>query len=69
MHVRWRCATGNERAGRTQGYRVQLRVAAAMYLIQILLPAYDNEGLQYANTLYLQTHDELVERFGGLTDY
>ncbi len=40
-----------------------------MYLIQILLPVYDNEGIQFAVARYVETRDELVERFGGLTTY
>lgn len=40
-----------------------------MYLIQILLPLYDNQARPLARALYDQTRDELVERFGGLTAY
>lgn len=40
-----------------------------MYLIQILLPLYDNDGKDLARTLYQQVRTELVARFGGLTAY
>lgn len=38
-----------------------------MYLIQLFLPLYDNDGIQIAHALFRQVRDELVERFGGLT--
>jgi hypothetical protein len=40
-----------------------------MYLIQLLLPLYDNAGESLPRNLFSQTRDELVERFGGLTAY
>lgn len=40
-----------------------------MYLIQFLLPLYDNEGRQFAQASYAQVNVELTERFGGVTAY
>ena len=38
-----------------------------MFLIQIFLPLYDNDGNALPQSLFGQVRDELVERFGGLT--
>jgi hypothetical protein len=38
-----------------------------MYLIQLFLPLYDNDGAPIPHALFRQVRDELVERFGGLT--
>ncbi|MBK3749074.1 hypothetical protein [Stutzerimonas balearica] len=40
-----------------------------MYLIQILLPLYRNDGQALPRALFRQVRDELIERFGGLTAY
>lgn len=40
-----------------------------MYLIQILLPLYDNQGKPFAQHEFLRVRDELSERFGGITTY
>lgn len=40
-----------------------------MYLIQILLPLYDNEGQPFGQDQFLLVRDELSERFGGITTY
>ncbi|HEX5280374.1 MAG TPA: hypothetical protein VFW28_09860 [Micropepsaceae bacterium] len=40
-----------------------------MHLIQILLPAYDNEGHRFPQEMYRAIGDELVSRFSGLTAY
>ncbi len=40
-----------------------------MYLIQILLPLFDNEGAHFEPALYTQVRNELSDRFGGLTAY
>ena len=40
-----------------------------MYLVQILLPLYDNRGERFESALYRDVRDQLVERFGGLTAY
>jgi hypothetical protein len=40
-----------------------------MYLIQILLPLYDNSGKPFEQQDYSRVRDELTERFGGITAY
>lgn len=40
-----------------------------MYLIQILLPLYDNSGNPFPQHEYARVRDELTERFGGITTY
>lgn len=40
-----------------------------MYLIQILLPLYDNDGQPFPQEEFILVRDELTERFGGLTTY
>jgi hypothetical protein len=40
-----------------------------MYLVQLLLPLYDNDGMPFSRNVYLQVRDELVQRFGGMTAY
>jgi hypothetical protein len=40
-----------------------------MYLIQLLLPLYNNAGERFPKKLYGQVRDELFDRFGGLTAY
>ena len=40
-----------------------------MYLIQILLPLYDNQGRPFPQHELLRVRDELSERFGGITTY
>lgn len=40
-----------------------------MYLIQLLLPLYDNEQHALPRALFEQLRRELVARFGGLTAY
>lgn len=37
------------------------------YLVQILVPQYDNAGEPFPHELFEETRRELVERFGGLT--
>jgi hypothetical protein len=39
------------------------------YLIQILLPLYDNEGRAFETREYVQLRSELADRFGGVTAY
>jgi hypothetical protein len=39
------------------------------YLIQILLPLYDNEGHEFSADEYVQLRTELADRFGGVTAY
>lgn len=40
-----------------------------MYLVQILLPLYDNEGQAFEPSDYVQLRSELADRFGGVTAY
>ena len=40
-----------------------------MYLIQILLPLYDNDGEPFPQDEFLHVRDDLSERFGGITTY
>jgi len=39
------------------------------YLVQILLPLYDNEGHPFDTSEYIQLRSELADRFGGVTAY
>jgi hypothetical protein len=39
------------------------------YLVQILLPLYDNEGHAFEAREYMQLRSELADRFGGVTAY
>lgn len=40
-----------------------------MYLVQILLPLYDNSGTLFPPEEFQRVRDELTERFGGITTY
>lgn len=40
-----------------------------MYLVQILLPLYDNEGHPFEPGEYVRLRSELADRFGGVTAY
>ena len=40
-----------------------------MYLIQILLPLYDNHGHAFDAEEYVQLRTQLADRFGGVTAY
>ncbi|MCQ4294592.1 hypothetical protein NAU58_03280 [Pseudomonas stutzeri] len=40
-----------------------------MYLIQLLLPLYDNDQQALPKSLFGMVSDELIEHFGGLTTY
>jgi hypothetical protein len=40
-----------------------------MFLVQILLPLYDNEGHAFEPSDYVQLRSELADRFGGVTAY
>lgn len=40
-----------------------------MYLIQLLLPLYDNDGEPLPKSLFAEVRAELVQQFGGLTAY
>jgi hypothetical protein len=38
-----------------------------MYLIQIFLPLYNNDGKPFPRDLYVPVRDDLIDRFHGLT--
>jgi hypothetical protein len=40
-----------------------------MYLVQILLPLYDNQGHAFEAAEYTRLRAELADRFGGVTAY
>lgn len=40
-----------------------------MYLIQLLLPLYDNDGRPFSRALFAQVRNEFVARFGGMTAF
>ena len=40
-----------------------------MYLVQLLLPLYDNAGQAFPAAAYAALRSALTERFGGLTAY
>jgi hypothetical protein len=40
-----------------------------MYLVEILLPLYDNEGRAFGAGEFDRVRDELAERFGGVTAF
>jgi hypothetical protein len=40
-----------------------------MYLVQILLPEYDQDGTPLLRETYEEIQEELVSKFGGLTAY
>lgn len=40
-----------------------------MYLVQLLLPLYDNEGRPFEQKEYVALRSDLADRFGGVTAY
>lgn len=40
-----------------------------MFLVEILLPLYDNEGRRFAAPEFDRVRDELTARFGGVTAF
>ncbi len=40
-----------------------------MHLVQLLLPLYNNSGMQFDANIYTEVRNELVNRFGGITAY
>jgi hypothetical protein len=40
-----------------------------MFLVQLLLPLYDNEGRRVPRERFAQLRDELTQRFGGVTAF
>jgi hypothetical protein len=47
----------------------ELDLSMSHYLIQILLPLFDNEGQHFPHSDYMRVRSELIERFGGLTAF
>lgn len=39
------------------------------FLVQLILPVYDNDGVPLARELFAQVRRELIDRFGGVTAY
>jgi hypothetical protein len=39
------------------------------WLVQILLPLYDNNGVRFGEDAFARTRAELLEQFGGITVY
>jgi hypothetical protein len=50
-------------------YRPQSPSSGEMYLIQILLPLYDNEGRAFKASEFDCVRNEMTERFGGVTAF
>ncbi|HEV7929355.1 MAG TPA: hypothetical protein VGP12_04395 [Nitrosospira sp.] len=40
-----------------------------MYMTQLLLPLWSNDGERFSKALFEQVREELVQQFGGLTAY
>jgi hypothetical protein len=40
-----------------------------MFLVQLLLPLYDNDGRLFGHDAFARVRSELTERFGGVTVY
>jgi hypothetical protein len=40
-----------------------------MFLVQLLLPLFDNAGQRFPNARFAQVMDELTDRHGGVTAY
>ncbi|OCX90761.1 MAG: hypothetical protein BFD77_05780 [Pseudomonas sp. CO183] len=40
-----------------------------MFLVQLLLPIYDNDQRALPKSLFRRVSEELIEQFGGLTTY
>ena len=40
-----------------------------MYLVQLLLPLYDNTGRRVSREAFARVRDELTQRFGGVTAF
>jgi hypothetical protein len=38
-----------------------------MYLVQLLLPLFDNKGIHYSKNVFASINEKLTERFGGVT--
>jgi hypothetical protein len=44
-------------------------MSATGWLVQILLPLYDNDGRHFGEAPFAETRAELVDTFGGVTAY
>jgi hypothetical protein len=42
-------------------------VSPSGWLVQVLLPLYDNNGRRFGEEAFARTRTELLERFGGVT--
>jgi hypothetical protein len=40
-----------------------------LYIVQLLLPRFDNEGYPFPEAMMRQIREELVARFGGVTAF
>lgn len=40
-----------------------------MYLVQLLLPLYDDAGRHLSQALFAEVRDELTQRYGGVTAF
>lgn len=40
-----------------------------MYLVQMLLPLYDNDGRKFEQAAFAEVREQLTQRFGGVTAY
>lgn len=40
-----------------------------MYVVQLLLPLFDNEGQPFPDTVMAEVRERLVSRFGGVTAF
>lgn len=44
-------------------------MSSSGWLVQILLPLYDNGGVRFGEEPFARTREELLEKFGGVTVY
>ena len=40
-----------------------------MYVIELFLPLYDNQGRRFRDSLYEEVRRDLIEKFGGITAF
>jgi hypothetical protein len=40
-----------------------------MYLVELFLPVYDNDGRRFATSRYTEVRQTLIDKFGGLTAF
>src|SRR5205823_2930353 len=63
------CCVNHAHLQRRDKGRRQTHNIVAIYLVQLLLPLYDNAGRAFPASQYTTVRDELTARFGGLTAY